>query len=392
MLTNILYSASLALLLTTATVLTTPLRARIPYAVKETHNVPSRWFRVGPAPSNRVINLHIGLRQSQFDDLERHLYEGSSGLHAALLSEPARILRKVTDSFSLRLVSTPSHPRYGQHLTNDQVNELVKPTHDTLDLVHDWLLDSGIDRAQLGYNKAKDFIKVSLPVSAVESLLDTEYSIYEHEDGDRIIRAPSWSLPVHLHEHIDAIQPTNSFFRPAGRRRTLKTVVPVDTIGGADSPEPAADFTAVNEIASTPDSTDISVAKACNTSAVTPLCLRTLYGTKSYTPQVPGKNQVGLTDFLLEANNRSDVQIFLEMYRKGAVSEAETFTVDVINGGDNQQTPDTPAQLAAGKDLEGNLDAETIIGIDYPTPLTAFTTGGMPPFDPDDLTREFSLG
>ena len=75
------------------------------------------------------------------------------------------------------------------------------------------------------------------------------------------------------------------------------------------------------------------------------------------------------------------------MYRKEAVSEAETFKVVVINGGDNQQTPDTPAQLAAGKDLEGNLDAETIIGIDYPTPLTAFTTGGMPPFDPDDLTR-----
>ena len=103
---------------------------------------------------------------------------------------------------------------------------------------------------------------------------------------------------------------------------------------------------------------------------------------------MPGKNQVGLTDFLGEANNRSDVQIFLDMFRKGAASEAETFAVVVINGGDNQQTPDTPAQLERGKDLEGNLDAENIIGIDYPTPLTAFTTGGMPPFDPDDLTRK----
>lgn len=128
--------------------------------------------------------------------------------------------------------------------------------------------------------------------------------------------------------------------------------------------------------------------KVCNTTFVTPLCLRTFYGTKGYTPQVPGKNQIGLTDFLGEANNRSDVQIFLEMFRKGAASEAETFSVDVINGGDNQQTPDNATQLAAGKDLEGNLDAETIIGIDYPTPLTAFTTGGMPPFDPDDLTRK----
>ena len=268
------------------------------------------------------------------------------------------------------------------------MKELVKPADDTLDLVHDWLFDNGIGPTQLGYNKAKDWISVAFPVSLVEQLLDTKYSIYEHEDGDRVVRTPSWSLPRHLHEHIDTIQPTNSFFRPTGRRKALKTVVPLDTIG-PDGSAPPADFSSVSEVAQVSDSTDASVAKVCNTSAVTPLCLRTLYGTKSYIPQVPGKSQVGLTDFLGEANNRSDVQIFLETYRKAAVSEAETFTVDVINGGDNQQTPDTLDQLAAGKDLEGNLDAETILGIDYPIPLTAFTTGGMPPFDPDDATRKY---
>ena len=164
----------------------------------------------------------------------------------------------------------------------------------------------------------------------------------------------------------------------------LKTIKPLEEVNAA----PAPDFSAETAIAATPDSADAAVPKVCNTTFVTPLCLRTFYGTKGYKPQVPGKNQIGLTDFLGEANNRSDVQIFLNMFRKGAASEAETFTVDVINGGDNQQTPDTPDQLAAGKDLEGNLDAETIIGIDYPTPLTAFTTGGMPPFNPDDLTRK----
>ena len=256
--------------------------------------------------------------------------------------------------------------------------------------MHDWLFDNGIDRVQLSYNRAKDFIKVSLPVSEVERLLDTKYSIFEHLDGDRIIRAPKWSLPKHLHEHIDTIQPTNSFFRPTGRRKTLKTIKPYEEVTDAPAPQ----FVSEIAIAATPDSEDAAVAKVCNTSFVTPLCLRTFYGTKGYKPQVPGKNQVGLTDFLGEANNRSDVSIFLSMFRKAAVSEAETFAVDVINGGDNQQTPDTPEQLAAGKDLEGNLDAETIIGIDYPTPLTAFTTGGMPPFIPDDLTRkpiEFQL-
>lgn len=32
------------------------------------------------------------------------------------------------------------------------------------------------------------------------------------------------------------------------------------------------------------------------------------------------------------------------------------------------------------------MDAETIIGITYPTPLTTYNTGGSPPFQPDAVT------
>jgi tripeptidyl-peptidase I len=53
-----------------------PLRIRSPYAVKETHPVPRQWSKVAPAPENHIIQLQIGLKQSQFDELERHLYEG----------------------------------------------------------------------------------------------------------------------------------------------------------------------------------------------------------------------------------------------------------------------------------------------------------------------------
>ncbi len=60
-----------------ALVTSSPLRVRSPYAVKETHPVPSQWSNVGPAPADHVINLQIGLKQSQFDELERHLLEGN---------------------------------------------------------------------------------------------------------------------------------------------------------------------------------------------------------------------------------------------------------------------------------------------------------------------------
>ena len=254
------------------------------------------------------------------------------------------------------------------------MDELVKPADDTLELVHDWLVDNGIERHRLEYNSAKDWIKVTLPVHAVERLLDTEYSLYKHEEGDFVVRTPKWSLPVHLHEHIETIQPTNSFFRPAPLRSTLK---PVNAIGKSYNP---------SKWHSPSNASNITVAQACNASAVTSLCLRTLYGTYNYTPQVPGLNKVGLTNYLGETNNRSDVYIFLEKFRPEAASEAYTFTFEVIANGSTQQTPDNATQLDAGTDLEGNLDAETLIGIDYPTPLIAYTTGGSPPFNPDAAT------
>ena len=268
-------------------------------------------------------------------------------------------------------VSDPANVRYGQHLTEHEVNELVKPSEDALDLVHDWLYDHGIETSSLSYSPAKDWIKVSLPVSEVESLLDTKYSVFEHEEGGYIVRTPEWSLPQHLHEHVDVVQPTNSFFRAKAQRSTLKTN---KNQSGWKPSQPVT------------YPSNATLSQVCNETAVTPLCLRTLYGTVDYKVQAAGKNQVGLNDFLGESNNRSDVKLFLESYRPEAVAAAYQFKVEVIANGTNNQNQLNETELEAGTELEGNLDAETILGISWPTPLTAFTTGGSPPFKPDDET------
>ena len=52
------------------------LAIRSPLVLKEVHKVPPQWTRLGPAPADHLINLHIGLKQSQMDELERHLLEG----------------------------------------------------------------------------------------------------------------------------------------------------------------------------------------------------------------------------------------------------------------------------------------------------------------------------
>ena len=261
--------------------------------------------------------------------------------------------------------SDPFHSRYGQHLSKADVDELVKPVDEALELVEEWLSNSGIE--DLEYSSSKDTIRFVLPLSEAESLLDTKYSVYEHVDGTRLVRTTEYSLPIHLHEHIAIITPTNQFLRSDPRGRNIRT-------GGA------------HPIPYTPpaEPTISSVDAVCNFSLVTSTCLRTIYGTINYTTQAAGKNKIALNDFLGEVNLRTDVGQYLEMFRPDAVAGASEFVQISIAGGTVQQTPLNETELENETGIEGELDAETILGISYPTPLTIYSTGGLDPsFKPD---------
>jgi tripeptidyl-peptidase I len=57
-------------------VFASPTWARTLYKVKETHLIPRKWTQRSRALGSHMIHMQIGLKQSQFDELERHLYEG----------------------------------------------------------------------------------------------------------------------------------------------------------------------------------------------------------------------------------------------------------------------------------------------------------------------------
>jgi len=57
------------------------------HAVKEAHHIPEKWKRVSRAPADHVLKLDIALKQSQFGQLERELYEGMhSAFHLIVIS------------------------------------------------------------------------------------------------------------------------------------------------------------------------------------------------------------------------------------------------------------------------------------------------------------------
>ncbi|KAI1342955.1 tripeptidyl-peptidase 1 precursor [Xylariaceae sp. FL0016] len=313
--------------------------SRSPYRIRDSHPVPRHWRRGARAPADHVIDIQIGLKQGNFPELERHLYE----------------------------VSDPDHPRYGQHLSADEVKGYVQPTDETLDLVHEWLGDNGI--VPSGYSSAKDWITVSLPIGTIERLLDTEYHVYEHKDGSKVARAPKWSLPSHLHERIDTIQPTNSFFR--ARAQKFDHVV---------------DSTAYVDSSYTPP-TNRNISAVCNVDSVTPECFQTLYKTKGYETQACDKNSIGFNNYLGEHPIRTDAELFLEKYRPEALSTAKTFPQISIADGPGD-LPLTPEEAEEALCKEANLDVQAIAGISWETPVISYSTGGSPPFIPDVNTPD----
>ncbi|KAK5169014.1 uncharacterized protein LTR77_006323 [Saxophila tyrrhenica] len=327
-----------------------PPRVRSDYAVKERHPVPFNWVESGPAPREQNIHLQIGLKQSNEGQIEKHLVE----------------------------TSDPKHERYGQHLSLADVHNMVKPSEETLELVSAWLEDHGI--REYVHNPSKDWVSVMMPIEKAEELLQTKYSTYKNWNGAEVSRAPEWSLPQHLHEHIDVVQPTTSFFR-ASPQTYQPLMDDANAVHQWWEQSGAARYTETDDEAS-----GASISKICNISFTTPKCIRTLYGTIDYKPQVPGKNKIGITNYLNETSKRSDVAKFLRNFRPAAAKAAHEFEIIQIANGNNDQGPYTAEQIEDGKNIEGNLDAEQALSIGWPTPLIAWNTGGSPPFKPDANT------
>ncbi|KAA1093930.1 hypothetical protein PGT21_003110 [Puccinia graminis f. sp. tritici] len=75
------------------------------------------------------------------------------------------------------------------HLSDKEFAELSQPDDQSIEAV-DWI---SLEK---------------VPLKKVEYMLDTSYSVYQHHDGEHLIRTEKYSLPRNLHQHIELIQPT----------------------------------------------------------------------------------------------------------------------------------------------------------------------------------------
>ncbi|KAG6828489.1 hypothetical protein H0H92_007804 [Tricholoma furcatifolium] len=328
------------------------LLALIPFAVasprpcatklKESITPPRGWTQASTPDADHKIALRIGLPQPNFDVLETHLYE----------------------------VSDPYHPRYGAHLSKEEVDELVAPHPDSVNAVDKWLRSHGIPDSDVVRSSAGDWLSLTLPVSLVEKMLDTKYHVWKHEEGDTLVRTTSYSLPEDLHEHVDVIQPTTMFGRLHGMKSTIIWSEKAEASSIVQNLAPIYNA-----------ATGVTVDASCN-STITVTCLQQLYNAVGLTPTAHG-NSIAVTGYLEQFANFQDLQSFYADQVPAAVNSS--FQVISINvwtltqlrlGGLNNQT------LSEAGD-EANLDVQFAFGLSHPIPATFYTTGGSPPYIPD---------
>ena len=138
------FGSVLTLLSAPFTVLAVPSKPCVP-KVKEIVLPPHGWIKHSTPSPDHTIALRIGLPQPNFHVLEKHLYE----------------------------VSDPDHERYGAHLSKEEVENLVAPHQESVDLVDEWLQSHGIGENDLVRSPAKDWVTLKIPVSLVEKMLNT---------------------------------------------------------------------------------------------------------------------------------------------------------------------------------------------------------------------------
>ena len=215
---------------------------------------PSGWTPVRRADADVKLPLRIALAQPNLASLDEYLLE----------------------------VSHPDSPNYGKHWSAAKVAETFRPPPDAVKVVLDWLQDEGLEVHRVKLSKGGSWVHAEMTVAEAESLLGTEYHVYQHgESGtEHIACEEKYHLPEHVAKHVDLVMPTLHFDVPTIRRRSIDL-----SIG-----QPGAGI--VN-----PKVMDTGALVSTNGTScdkqITPDCIRQLYDF-NYTFVAPEKNSFAI--------------------------------------------------------------------------------------------------
>ncbi|KAK8914948.1 Tripeptidyl-peptidase [Metarhizium anisopliae BRIP 53293] len=243
-------------------------------------------------------------------------------------------------------ISDTKSPNYGKYWDQADVYSRFAPSNTTVSTTLDWLVGGGVHN----YTVDWIFIDFTTTIATADSLLNASYHYYTNNVTTEL-RTASHSVPERIQNSALLISPgtylgvPNSMplsLRPYGAREPLQRSV----ISKDDNP--------------------------C-LQAISPSCLKQMYKVANYTPHEGSGSTIGFSSFLNQSALYNDL---FEFERHFAIP-GQNISVELVAGGIDNQNEST-AQFA-----EADLDAQTIVGIAHPLPITQFIISGKPPFIPN---------
>lgn len=155
--------------------------------VHDLPGVPNGWEHLGPALPDEPIQLRLALRQ-----------QSESALEAAVIER-----------------STPGTGNYGIHLSREELQSYTAPSKHTEMSVSQWLGDKNIS-----HSIEADWVTIRTTVDVANDVFIASFGWFQREEsGSEIVnrerepklRSLSYSIPDHLAQHIDTVQPITRF-------------------------------------------------------------------------------------------------------------------------------------------------------------------------------------
>ena len=304
------------------------------------HVIPYGWEKHSRMSATRLLPMKVALKQANMDKLEDYLME----------------------------VSHPDSDKYGQHWSHKSIAEAFAPSHETVEVVHNWLTSAGISGERISKSQSMGWLHFDTTIEEAESLLRTEYFLYKHESGQGQVACTRYHVPEHVQAHIDFITPTVHFDtkilppQPPRKGKEKRTGKSTPGLGSSLSGSlPKLSFFGGGGI--------LNQLEDCSNN-VTPLCLRVLYGIPFALPITNPQNSYGIVEYTPQSYIGTDLDLFFSNYSKFQVQKRPI--LDSIDGGFVSDAQNL------NLNAESDLDLEYAMALVNPIKVTLYQVGDIP--------------
>lgn len=258
---------------------------------------------------------------------------------------------------------------YGKHLSKEEVHSIFAPDDETVEIVKNWLLSSGLfEEKDIIQYENKGWLAVDMPAKHAESLFGTEY--YEHDTGKGGVRVgcDEYYLPIHVSSHVDFIKPGVKLSAPLKKREIEKRGGIWDPPKGGRRPHIRPPHYPGWQLPPpawglAPDLQNCGVN-------ITPACIKALYDIPTAYLAQP-ENGMGLYEDY-DAFAQEDISLFFQNFAKNVPAN----TAPKVNSVDGGTAPVAPSDVRNG--AESDIDLDLSISLVYPQTLTVYQVDDLP--------------